>query len=473
MLHRRAIGCALSRPAQLVYKLSAMRRSPFISPMLLAIAMAVLLLHTATLWWAHGLWQPRSQIKLMADPVYARLIQAREPAALPRPRQGVQAAAAPGQPRAAVSNTDAIATRPVPLPKAVPIPVPAPPALPKPAAPKTPETKKITIPVAPASKPLFAALGEDQIAPLPEEVAPAEEMEPFTSEVAPAVPSSSPTPTPEPAAAEPVPSPTTVLAQTDAAEPEPPPANGQASAANGGQNSTGTADVYQDWPNDTRINVKISGYFRGKVTGSGSVTWQRQAEKYQARVAASFGLGGFTMTSQGTVANEGLNPKVFEESIVGRLRSAHFEDDAITIGSGKRIPRTSLPGGLGVGSVQDSASQFVELSWRFATGRATLAPGATVTYWLGRPEGLYQYIYDISGPEPMDLPKFGSIHTWHLTPRPIPGLKPDAIYGEIWIAPSLQYLPVKIRMRNAQGVYLDLLVDSMEQSDPAAALQKP
>ena len=106
------IGCALSRPAQLVYKLSAMRRRPFISPMLLAIAMAVLLLHTATLWWAHGLWQPRSQIKLMADPVYARLIQAREPAALPRPRQGVQAAAAPGQPRAADSNTDAIATRP-------------------------------------------------------------------------------------------------------------------------------------------------------------------------------------------------------------------------------------------------------------------------------------------------------------------------------------------------------------------------
>jgi hypothetical protein len=446
-----------------------MRRRPFLRPIVLAIALAVLLLHGMALWWAHGLWQPRSQIKLMAEPVYARLIQAKEPAALPRPRTGAQTPNS-SKPRAAVSNNDAIATRPLPAP--IPQPVAPPKAAEKPAA--APE--KIQIPVAPAAKPLFAALGEDKIAPVPE---PVEEIEPFASAVEKIEPSPRPsavasvTGMAEPAEA--------AASQTwMAASPEAPAsaldasvtANATSPAANGGLASTSSADVYQDWPNDTRINVKITGYFRGKVTGSGSVTWQREAEKYQAQVKVSFGLGGFTMTSQGAVTDDGLLPKVFEENIVGRLRSAHFEDDAITIGSGKRIPRAGLPGGLGIGSFQDSASQFVELSWRFATGRATLAPGSTVSYWLGRPEGLYQYIYDISGPEPMDLPKFGTVSTWHLTPRPIPGLKPDAVYGEIWIAPSLQYLPVKIRMRNAQGVYLDLLVDTMEQSDSADKLQK-
>lgn len=444
-----------------------MRRRFPARPMLLAIALAVLVLHAAVLWWSHGLWQPRSQIKLMAEPVYARLIQAREPAALPRPRQGVQRAEAQ-QPRAAVSNTDSIATRPVPAPLPKPAPVPAPPAAAQTEAQAKPKTDKVQIPAAPAAKPLFTALGEDRIAPLPE---PAEEIEPFAQAQADLKPSSTPTPwatlSPESAP---------VLAQETQEEQAPaqtaaatmPPDAAPAGLANGGAASTGTGDVYQDWPNDTRINVKISGYFRGKVTGSGSVTWQRESEKYQARVAASFGIGGFSMTSQGTVTDDGLKPQIFEESIVGRLRSAHFEDDAITIGSGKRIPRAGLPGGVGVGTFQDSASQFVELAWRFATGRATLASGSTVTYWLGRPEGLYQYIYDISGPEPMELPKFGTVNTWHLTPRPIPGLKPDAIYGEIWIAPSLQYLPVKIRMRNTQGVYLDLLVDTVEQSESAA-----
>ncbi len=447
-----------------------MRRRLLSRPMLWLLALVVVCLHAITLWWAQNLWQPRSQIKLMAEPVYARLIQAKEPAALPRPRAAAQSAGA--QPRAAVSNTNSIATRPVrqPAPPPVPAVPPPPPPVPKAAEAKAQAAEKIRIPAAPAAQPLFAALGEDEIAPLPE---PAEEIEPF-EEDAQALPSPTQTPMPGPNPSgqpELAPSPHTELAANEVEVPAATAAPADAQA-NGGQASTGSADVYQDWPNNTRINVKISGYFRGQVTGSGSVTWQREAEKYQARVAASFGIAGFTMTSQGAVTDEGLKPQIFEESLAGRLRSAHFEDEAITIGSGKRIPRAGLPGGLGTGTFQDSASQFVELAWRFATGRATLAPGATVTYWLGRPEGLYQYIYDISGPEPMQLPKLGTVNTWHLTPRPIPGLKPDAIYGEIWIAPSLQYLPVKIRMRNAQGVYLDLLVDTVEQADKGSELQK-
>jgi hypothetical protein len=455
--------------------LFSMRSRLPVRPMVLTIALVVLVLHAITIWWAQGLWQPRSQIKLMAEPVYARLIKAREPAALPRPRQGIPQLTAK-QPRAAISNTDAIATRPVP--QSLPKPAPAPPEAAKVETKVTPKAEKVRIPAAPALKPLFAALGEDRIAPVPE---PAEEIEPFADAQSNPTPSSTPLAT---LGAEPTPALEEAnqgkqLASTELAEPTvvstaaASPSNTESlGVANGGSNSTGRADVYQDWPQDTRINVKISGYFRGQVTGSGAVTWQREAEKYQARVVVSFGLGGFTMTSQGTVTDAGLVPSIFEESIVGRLRNARFEEDAITIGSGKRIPRAGLPGGVGAGTFQDSASQFVELAWRFATGRATLAPGATVTYWLGRPEGLYQYIYDISGPEPMNLPKFGTVNTWHLTPRPIPGLKPDAIYGEIWIAPSLQYLPVKIRMRNAQGVYLDLLVDTVEQSDQSAKLQK-
>ena len=104
-----------------------MRRRLPVRFMLLAIALAVLVLHAAVLWWSYGLWQPRSQIKLMAEPVYARLIQAREPAALPRPRQNMQKPAA-GQPRAAVNNADSIATRPVPPALAQAAPIPALPA---------------------------------------------------------------------------------------------------------------------------------------------------------------------------------------------------------------------------------------------------------------------------------------------------------------------------------------------------------
>ncbi len=358
----------------------------------MCMVVLVLLLHAAGLWWAHGLWQPRSQIQLMTEPMYARLIEKREPAALPRPRQGVQTTGS--QPRAPVSNTDSMATRP--LPRISPLVTPVSSALidpaqarPNPAQktkpePQKPTTPKVIIPAVPvAHKPLFSALGANDIAPDPER---AEEIEPFPDSSPSRQPSpeiqSSPSlaPTVVQMAERPASAPAESGTAVASPSPEARPSGGTAaSAANGGLNSPGSSDVYQDWPDDTRINVKISGYYRGKVTGSGSVTWQREQGKYQARVAVSFGLGGFTMTSQGEVTEQGLIPRVFEENVAGSLRSAHFAEDAITIGSGKRIPRTGLPGGIGAGSFQDSASQFVELSWRFATGRAILAPGSTVT----------------------------------------------------------------------------------------------
>lgn len=434
------------------------------------ISALVLALHAFALAWAQSLWQPKSRIQLMAEPVYARLITPQEPAALPKPRKpaAVQPAA---QPQAAVHKQQSVASRPLPqVPTAAPVPSAAPTAAPPPEDAPQP----VVLPPAPVlEEPLFAALEDDVQSSIP-------------------TPTPSPTPLPYDAGlveGEEALSPSAVADLRQTAPPEVPslvpsmggdvvshevagdgsvadaPATASVGQANGGAESTGTADVYQDWPNDTRINLKISGQFRGKVTGSGHVTWQREKERYQAQVQMGFGLGSLTMTSQGAVTDDGLNPEIFEEKIMGRLRSAKFEADTITVGSGKRIARAGLNGGLGTGTFQDSASQFVELAWRFATGRASLAEGQTVSYWLGRPEGLYQYVFDIHGPTPMTLPQLGTVQVWHLVPRPIPRLSKDAIYGEMWIAPSLQYLPVQIRMRNATGMQIDMMVDTVEQAD--------
>lgn len=428
---------------------------------LITLGLLALAVHGAALWWTQGIWQPASKIKLLPEPIYARLLTPKEPARLPRPQSTENAAQK--APRTAVDNSTAIATRPLPEP---PAPKPAePPKAIKPApiaAPAKASAPKVKIPPPPAeSKPLFAALGDD----------PKFSREPIEEII------DEPRPSPSPQA-----QPTAALAQAEATAAGLPiassaPAVAQASTAvpDPALNQTpdtapAYADGYPDWPLDTRINLKASGYYRGKVTGSGAVTWQRQQNEYQARVQVSFGLGGFSMTSQGEVTPEGLNPRIFEEAALGNVRRAQFEGDAVTIGNGKRILRAGLAGGSGTGSFQDSASQFIELAHRFATGRSPLLAGGTVSYWLGRPEGLYQYVFDISGPTLMELPKLGVVSTYHLVPRPIPGLNKDAIYGEMWIAPSLQYLPVKIRMRNQAGTYLELVVETLEQANSGGAV---
>ena len=84
-------------------------------------------LHGLILFWAPRVWQPSSQIKLMAQPIYARLITPKEPAALPRARAEKAPA---GSPRAAVNNNDAVALRSLPANMASPVPTAAPTAAP-------------------------------------------------------------------------------------------------------------------------------------------------------------------------------------------------------------------------------------------------------------------------------------------------------------------------------------------------------
>ncbi|MDB5899893.1 MAG: hypothetical protein JWP41_3495, partial [Ramlibacter sp.] len=159
-------------------------------------------------------------------------------------------------------------------------------------------------------------------------------------------------------------------------------------------------------------------------------------------------------TSQGQVTAHGLMPRIYEEANNRKRRLATFGDEVVQLDNGTTVPRP--PG------VQDTASQFVELSQRFATGKDLLEVGRTVTVWLARPGGVDQWTYDIVEREILRTPRFGAVEAFHLKPRPIANPKGN-ITAEIWFAPSLQYLPVKIKVLWGNEGYVDLLVDQIEQ----------
>jgi hypothetical protein len=81
---------------------------------------------------------------------------------------------------------------------------------------------------------------------------------------------------------------------------------------------------------------------------------------------------------------------------------------------------------------------------------------------FARPGGVDQWTYDVVQREMLELPRLGRIEAFHLKPRPLANARGN-IYAEIWFAPSLQYLPVKIKVLMGSEAYLDLLVDHIEQ----------
>ncbi len=234
------------------------------------------------------------------------------------------------------------------------------------------------------------------------------------------------------------------------------------------------ADLPRDsWPPDTRLSYNLSGFFRGDLHGSARVQWQREAPmglahdqaplRYQVRFdLGATGITLMSMTSQGEVTASSLMPKVYEENLPNGLRRATFGGGYVKFQDGSQA---EMPP-----QVQDTASQFVELSHRFSTGRARLAVGGVISIWLARPGGMDLWIYDIVEEETLHTPNLGAVQAFRLRPRPLANPR-GPIAAELWFAPSLQFLPVRVRIALGGANFVDLMVDRIEQS--ATAPQAP
>ncbi|MBG9389470.1 DUF3108 domain-containing protein [Caenimonas aquaedulcis] len=247
----------------------------------------------------------------------------------------------------------------------------------------------------------------------------------------------------EPPAPAPVVAP--VVAQA-ASAPQPP-----ASAA-----SASVAANLDSWPVDTRLSYRLGGQYRsGELHGRAHVQWLRKDDKYETRIDISVTLlAHLVLTSQGEVTAQGLYPRIYEEVRGSSPRSARLGEDTIVLNDGRTMPRP--PG------AQDTASQFVELSHRFASGAEPLQVGRSVGVWLARPGGVDLWTYDVVERETLRTPGLGNIEAFHLKPRPLANPRGN-ITAEMWFAPSLQYLPVRIKVTMGEETFVDLLVDKIEQ----------
>lgn len=215
------------------------------------------------------------------------------------------------------------------------------------------------------------------------------------------------------------------------------------------------ADNLAHWPTDTLLHYRLTGHYRGPLYGDARVQWLRQGDRYQVRLDVRIQVFGTQiLTSQGEVTPEGLVPRAYEELRPGKRRFATIGDEVVVLENGRTVPRP--PG------VQDTASQFVELSQRFATGKELLEVGRTVSLWLARPGGVDRWEYEVAARDLLPTPNFGTVEAFHLKPRPV-GNPRGNVTAEMWFAPTLQYLPVRIKVLMGDEAWLDLLVDHIEQ----------
>jgi Protein of unknown function (DUF3108) len=281
---------------------------------------------------------------------------------------------------------------------------------------------------------------------------------------APAEPASAPVTTPPPppeatAAARPAPVAEEALAASAA---------GVSAAAPAAPASVPQAAGFE-WPPSTRLTYSLVGNYRGDVQGSAVVQWVREGSRYQVHLDVFIGpsfapLMSRRMTSDGELGPGGLAPQRYEETTKVAFQSprratVQFMPGMATLanGSTREVPA----------AVQDTASQFVQLTWMFTTQPSLLAVGRTVEVPLALPRRTDRWLYDVIAQERLATP-VGDVDTFHLKPRRAEQRPRGELSAEVWFAPTLQYLPVRIRIQQDTDTFVDLTMDAAPmQAAPA------
>lgn len=187
--------------------------------------------------------------------------------------------------------------------------------------------------------------------------------------------------------------------------------------------------------------------------GSGTLKWTSDGSDYQLRLEAS--LLGFTVLSQSSVGKlgaEGLQPERFSDKRGFRSeKAAHFQRDAgkITF-SGKQTSAALQPG------AQDRLSLWMQLAAMAAGSAAQLAQTGQITFQVSNTEEADTWVFLVQASEKIQVPA-GETMALHLVRNP---RKEFDARLELWLAPSLGYLPARFLQTEANGNTLELQLRS-------------
>ena len=350
----------------------------------------------------------------------------------------------PVQPSLQVFSTRSIAPAPPPPTVAPPGVTAVPVAAPQPAP-----RKKAPSPKRPPAPPAPAALDRPEPAPTAAPVAEAEA--PSDTGAATTVASATPEAPANDAAPAPAPAASAPAAPAEPATEDTQTGTGVDIRPPGGTGrSAGAPPPPVRMPAPTRLAFDVSGQAKKfAYSARAELLWQHDGNRYEARQEISaFLVGTRTQRSVGTVTEQGLLPEKFSDKSRSE-QAAHFD-----YAKGRVTFSANTPEAAAGPGVQDRLSLFIQLGAMLAADPGRFVPGTQITLTTVSARSADRWTFTVEGPETLDLPA-----------GPTPALKllrlPRKDYdqkAELWVAPGLGYLPVRIKLTQANGDFADLLL---------------
>jgi hypothetical protein len=217
----------------------------------------------------------------------------------------------------------------------------------------------------------------------------------------------------------------------------------------------------ENFPDNLQINYKLTGQERGlNYYASGYLKWQvkpasSSPRNYEAELRVrAFLIGNRVWRSQGLLTEDGLAPKRYSDSFRGE-RAAHFDLAQRTISFSGNTPSTSMQPGA-----QDQVSLFIQMA--AAVSAQNFKTGSELNIQTATTRDAVNWRLTYQSDEAIEV-KGERIETqkWVCLPR---GKFDSRI--EMWLSKSHGGLPVRIKITQVSGNFIDMEMSGTEVPGP-------
>jgi hypothetical protein len=196
-----------------------------------------------------------------------------------------------------------------------------------------------------------------------------------------------------------------------------------------------------------RLRYEVSGHTRDRaVTGQAELSWQHDGRHYEAHLEVDGeGLVRRRQHSAGQITPGGLAPRRYAER-ARQEEAVHFER-----GTGRAVFSANRPPAPLQADTQDRLSLLLQLGARIAARPQAYPAGSYLEIQATTTREALIWRFQVEGTEELRLPA-GHQTTLRLVRRPMGEFEPLL---EVWLAPGLDYVPVRMRLTQHTGDHLD------------------
>ena len=191
----------------------------------------------------------------------------------------------------------------------------------------------------------------------------------------------------------------------------------------------------------------------------GDLVWLQDGSSYDARLSLKFLFKTIrSQHSTGQIGATGIEPARFSESRKGEVASHFLRDQGQVMFSNNAPSVPLLPG------AQDRLSVVMQLGGMLAGNPARYPAGSRISVQTVGPRDAGVWVFNIEGEEQMTVPA-GDYAVRKLTRDPRREFD-DKV--EIWLAPAMGYLPVRMKLTQPNGDFADMQLRETLPAGPAS-----